>query len=88
MANQRLVVRGSALIQTEGISDLHRIYETAQHDGVEFHLAYIGTDFSEEPHAPFDSAYMKRLFGYAYQAGVQGYQWHKVPPTEPSPAAK
>jgi hypothetical protein len=75
----------NALVQTEGISDVQRIYETARHDGVDFNLAYIDSDFSEARHTPFDTAYMKRLFDYAYQASVKGYSWHKVPPSEPSP---
>src|ERR1700724_4907957 len=37
----------SALIQTQGISDLQRIYDTAQQDGAAFNLAYIGSDFSD-----------------------------------------
>jgi len=75
----------SALIQTQGISDVQRIYETARHDGVDFNLAYIGADFSPARHAQFDTAYMKRLFDYAYRASVKGYPWYKVPPSEPSP---
>jgi len=75
----------SALIQTQGISDVQRIYETARHDGVDFNLAYIGSDFSPPRHAQFDTAYMKRLFDYAYRASVKGYPWHKLPPSEPSP---
>jgi Patatin-like phospholipase len=77
----------SALIETQGINDLDRIYETAQRDGVHINLAYIGTDFVAEPHARFDAAYMKRLFDYAYQAGMRGYLWHqtrrqtRMPPT-------
>jgi hypothetical protein len=75
----------SALVQTQGISDVHRIYETARHDGVDFNLAYVGSDFGEAPHALFDTTYMKRLFDYAYQASVNGYLWRKVPPNERSP---
>jgi hypothetical protein len=74
----------SALVQTQGISDVHRIYEVARHDGVDFNLAYIGSDFSEALHAHFDTGYMKRLYDYAYQASVKGYQWHKVPPSDQS----
>ena len=74
----------SALVQTQGISDLHRIYEVARHDGVAFNLAYIDSGFSESPHAQFDTGYMKRLYDYAYQASVKGYQWHKVPPSDQS----
>jgi hypothetical protein len=70
----------SALIQTQGISDLHRIYQTAQQDGVDFNLAYIGSDFRYPRREEFDPEYMKRLFDYAYQLGVKGYPWHKAPP--------
>jgi hypothetical protein len=77
-----------ALIETQGISDVHRIYETAQQDGVNLNLAYIGTDFDAKPHARFDTVYMKRLFDYAYQASVRGYLWQKAPPSEPSPDDK
>jgi Patatin-like phospholipase len=73
----------SALIQTEGISDVHRIYETAKHDGVDLSLAYIGSDFSAGQHPMFDPVYMKSLFEYAYQASAKGYPWRKVPPGEP-----
>jgi hypothetical protein len=72
----------SALIQTQGINDLHRIYETAQRDGVDFNLAYIGSDFNYPHHKTFDPEYMKRLFDYAYRLGVNGYPWHKAPPDE------
>jgi len=74
----------SALVQTEGISDVHRIYEVARHDGVDFNLAYIGSGFSEANHAQFDNAYMKRLYDYAYEASLKGYPWRKVPPSDQS----
>lgn len=71
-----------ALIETQGISDVHRIYETARGDGVDLNLAYIGPDFEAKPHARFDSAYMKQLFKYAYEAGARGYAWQPSPPGE------
>jgi Patatin-like phospholipase len=72
----------SALIQTQGISDVHRIYETAQHDRVDFNLAYIDANFNEVPHSLFDTVYMTRLFDYAYRAGKEGFAWRKAPPDE------
>src|ERR1700688_1112692 len=54
----------SSLIETEGIGDIRRIYETARRDGVNLNLAYIGKDFGAKPHARFDSEYMRRLFEY------------------------
>jgi hypothetical protein len=72
----------SALIQTQGIGDLQRIYQAAQHDGVDFNLAYIGADFNYPHKKKFDPEYMKRLFDYAYERSAKGYPWHKEPPGE------
>jgi hypothetical protein len=72
----------SALIQTQGISDLERIYQTAARDGVDFNVAYIGSDFNYPHNKSFDPEYMRRLFDYAYQLSVNGYPWHKAPPSE------
>ena len=72
----------SALIQTQGISDLQRIYQTAQRDGVDFNLAYIESDFNYKHNETFDPEYMKRLFDYAYQGSANGYPWHKESPGE------
>ena len=71
-----------ALIQTQGINDLQRIYQTARRDGVDFNLAYIGSDFNYPHNETFDPEYMKRLFDYAYQRSANGYRWHKEPPGE------
>jgi hypothetical protein len=70
----------SALIQTQGISDVQKIYLTAKHDGVDFNLAYIGSDFGYPHKEEFDPQYMKRLFEYGYQQGAAGHTWHKAPP--------
>ena len=72
----------SALIQEQGISDLKRLYRVARQDRVDFNLAYIDSDFNY-PHArEFDSAYMRRLFDYAYQLSAKGYPWRRAPPGE------
>ena len=70
----------SALIQTQGISDLQRIYQTARRDGVDFNLAYIGSEFSHPHKEEFSPEYMKRLFDYGYQLSVKGSPWRKAPP--------
>ena len=75
-------------IETQGIGDIHRIYETARQDRINLNLAYIGTDFDAKPHARFDTVYMKRLFDYGYQAAARGYTWQKALPSEPSPNDK
>ncbi len=70
------------MIQTQGISDLKRIYETARRDGVDFNLAYIGSEFSHPHKEEFNPEYMKRLFEYGYQLSVKGDPWRKAPPGE------
>ncbi|MBU3578090.1 patatin-like phospholipase family protein [Polynucleobacter sp. UK-Kesae-W10] len=70
----------SQLIQTQGIGDLYRIYNTAQADHVGFNLAYIGSDFNEPHKEEFDQQYMKALFQYGYEHAIHGYPWSKYPP--------
>ena len=70
----------SSLIQTQGVGDLYRIYLTAQQDGLDYNLAYIGADFNAEHKEDFDTAYMRALFDYGYQLGRKGYSWQKAPP--------
>ena len=70
----------SSLIQTQGVGDLYRIYLTAQRDGLDYNLAYIGADFNAEHKEDFDTAYMRALFDYGYQLARQGYPWRKAPP--------
>lgn len=59
---------------------MYRLYLTAQQDGLDYHLAYIGTDFNVEHKEDFDTAYMRALFDYGYQMGRKGYPWYKTPP--------
>lgn len=70
----------SALIETQGIGDLYRLYLLAQKDGLDFNLAYIGADFNAEHKENFDTAYMRALFDYGYQLARNGYPWQKAPP--------
>ena len=70
----------SSLIQTQGVGDLYRIYLTAQKDGLDYNLAFIGADFNAEHKEDFDTAYMRALFDYSYQLAKQGYPWQKAPP--------
>jgi hypothetical protein len=80
---QTLGIAGRAIatmISASGINDVVRIYNTAQDDGIEFNLAYIGRDFDKELPKPIDQAYMRALFDYGYQKGIAGYDWAKKPP--------
>lgn len=70
----------STMIHSSGSNDLLRIYFVTQRDGVDYNLAYIGTDFSAPRAGEFDKAYMNALFDYAYQQARHGYDWRKVPP--------
>jgi hypothetical protein len=70
----------SALIETQGIGDLYRLYLLAQKDGLDFNLAYIGADFNAEHKEDFDTKFMRALFDYGYQLGKKGYPWRKAPP--------
>ncbi len=68
------------MIHTSGENDLLRIYFLSQRDGVDYNLAYIGSDFSAPEAGDFDKAYMNALFDYGYQQARHGYAWKNVPP--------
>lgn len=70
----------SAMIHFSGSNDLLRLYFVTQRDGVDYNLAYIGSDFAAPEAGDFDKAYMNALFDYAYQQARHGYAWKKVPP--------
>jgi hypothetical protein len=63
------------MIHYSGINDAIRICATAERDGVQFHLACIGTDFQFGSHKKFDQAYMRALFDYAFEKARNGYPW-------------
>lgn len=68
------------MIHYGGYNDVLRIYATSRRDGVDYNLAFIGTDFTMEHNVPFDQTYMRALFDYGYEAGRAGYAWRKAPP--------
>ena len=69
-----------SLIRTQGIGDLYQIYTLCVRDENEFNLAYIPSDFTEEPAEDFDPVYMGKLFDRGYGMALQGYPWKKGPP--------
>jgi predicted patatin/cPLA2 family phospholipase len=69
-----------SLVRTQGIGDLYRIYLEACRDGLEFNLAYIPADFTEESKSEFDTEYMRKLYDLAYERAKKGYAWDKMPP--------
>jgi predicted acylesterase/phospholipase RssA len=70
----------STMIAASGMNDVIRAYNRTREDGIDFNLAYIGSDFNEVLPAPFDTGYMRKLFDYAYAQARQGYPWAKTPP--------
>ena len=69
-----------SLIRTQGVGDLYQIYALCKRDGNDFNLAYIPSDFTDEPTEGFDPVYMKKLFDRGYQMALAGYPWEKAPP--------
>lgn len=70
----------SALIQTQGIGDLYRIYVAANRDKIDFNLASIPETFKTELPEAFDPKYMNELFELGYNLAARGYPWAKFPP--------
>ena len=69
-----------ALIRTQGIGDLYRLYLGAQRDHLAFHLAYIPSDFRVDPKEEFDPNYMADLYFLGYKMAKEGYPWGDAPP--------
>jgi predicted patatin/cPLA2 family phospholipase len=78
----------TSLIQTQGVGDLYRIYTSTQRDGIDFNLAYIPQTFTTPLNEPFETAYMRELYGVGYDLAVKGYPWAKVPPGFTVPQAE
>ena len=70
----------ATMIAASGINDVIRMYNATQRDGIDFNLAYIGSDFTEKLPQPFDQGYMRDLFSYGYERARHGYHWAKAPP--------
>jgi predicted acylesterase/phospholipase RssA len=70
----------SALLHSQGVGDLYRIYQIAQRDAVDYNLAYIPTTFKAPHKEEFDTEYMRALFAVGYDMAAKGYPWQKAPP--------
>jgi hypothetical protein len=73
----------SSMIQASGMNDISQIYFAAGRDGVDYNLAYIGSDFSTEAREQFDPVYMRALYQYGYEKAIKGNPWAKRPPWIP-----
>ena len=85
MAERRTInIAGRAIntmLAASGHNDILRIYFVSQRDGVDYNLAYIGSDFTLEKKGEFEQPYMQSLFQYGYEKARSGREWHKVPPS-------
>jgi hypothetical protein len=70
----------ATLLHFSGIGDISRIFLTAERDGMEFRLSYIGSSFPVERREPFDQEYMRALFDYAARKLIAGDAWTTSPP--------
>jgi hypothetical protein len=70
----------AALIKTQGVGDLYRIYTSAKRDGVNYNAVWVPDSFDMKEPEPFDPTYMKALFQLGEGMGKNGIPWSKVPP--------
>jgi len=70
----------STMLAASGQNDVMRVYFLTKRDGVDYNLAYIGSDFKVQRDRLFDRAYMGALFDYGFRQAVDGRAWHKTPP--------
>jgi hypothetical protein len=85
MAERRTITVAGRAINTmlaaSGHNDVLRTYFVSLRDGVDYNLAYIGTDYvGPEKKGEFDQAYMRALYDYGYRQAKSGREWHKLPP--------
>ena len=70
----------NSMIAARGYSDVRQLYSAAEHDGVDYNLAYIGRDFTVAYDKPFEQSYMRPLFEYGRLHAFRGDVWVKRPP--------
>jgi predicted acylesterase/phospholipase RssA len=80
----------ATMLTSSGINDVSRMYLNARRDGIGFHLAFIGDDFTVPCERPFDQGDMRALYEHAREKTLAGTIWHRRPPwdvEEPAPEA-
>jgi hypothetical protein len=70
----------SAMIQTQGLGDMYRMYLTSLRDGLDYNLTFIPADFTATRTSDFDKAYMTQLFDRGRDMALSGTEWLKAPP--------
>ncbi|MCZ8149814.1 MAG: patatin-like phospholipase family protein, partial [Roseomonas sp.] len=59
----------STMTASSGFNDVVRMYFTTLRDSIDFNLAFIGADFTEEFTEPFEQRYMRKLYDYGEAVG-------------------
>jgi len=70
----------STMLAASGRNDVLRTYFVTQRDGVDYNLAYIGTDFDVTEKGQFEQPFMQALYDYGFRQAKGGHAWHKMPP--------
>jgi predicted acylesterase/phospholipase RssA len=70
----------ATMITASRYYDTMRIWLTAERDGVDFRVAWIGPDFDVTYTAPFEPTYMRALFAYGQRRTREGNAWQRKPP--------
>ncbi len=54
---------------------LAQTYDAARREGFGFHVTYIGADLPEQGGSGFETAAMRRVYGYGYEKALSGAFW-------------
>jgi hypothetical protein len=68
------------MLTASGNNDLLLTYFVSRRDGVDYNLAFIGSDFVTARSGEFDPRYMQALYDYGFRRGAMGGLWYKAPP--------
>lgn len=72
----------STIIKSNTRSTIMSTYNFARQNRAKFNITYIGDDFQLKDDKPFDPEYMRQLFNYGYERGLQKKAWIGTPPTQ------
>jgi predicted acylesterase/phospholipase RssA len=70
----------STMLAASGLNDVLRMYFTTQRDGIDYNLAFIRPDFTQQSAQPFEQSYMRDLYHYGETLGRRGYNWARTLP--------
>jgi predicted acylesterase/phospholipase RssA len=70
----------SALIKSQMVGDVYKMYAQSIRDNVDFNIASIPDDFTETGQSEFDRDYMNKLYRRGYELATNAHEWQKIPP--------